>query len=108
MLNERRIAGIQAVLMILGILLACLAGFFFYLEFLFLSTPPDIGPEENRMLLIKLFGIGLIPAILSIIAFIAAFRVRMPKGRCVRCGYDLRSVLGPCPECGRNRKTTPH
>ena len=100
MLNRRRVSLLQAALMLLGVLLAGTALFFFRLGFLFLDSPADTSAAENRMVLLTVFGIGLIPAILSTLAFIGAFRVRMPAGRCVECGYDLRGAQGPCRECG--------
>lgn len=27
-------------------------------------------------------------------------RMRGRRGSCVRCGYDLGGISGPCPECG--------
>jgi len=31
---------------------------------------------------------------------LARRRRRRSKGRCERCGYDLRGLVGACPECG--------
>jgi hypothetical protein len=46
--------------------------------------------------------LGALPAlfILSSTIRLARNRVRKKRGRCVRCGYDLRVTPDRCPECG--------
>jgi hypothetical protein len=41
---------------------------------------------------------GLIGAVAGL--GLARRRLRRAKGRCVRCGYDRRGLVGACPECG--------
>ena len=31
-------------------------------------------------------------------------RRRAMAGHCNRCGYDLSGIIGPCPECGREKE----
>jgi hypothetical protein len=74
-----------------------------------------LAPKEQRR--IPLFPIWrgfaintlFFAAILSLLyctRFVARRLIRVKRGRCPKCGYDLRgAVSGGCPECGWNRAT---
>ena len=80
MLNRRRVSLLQAALMVLGVLLAGTALFFFRLGFLFLDSPADTSAAENRTLLITVFGIGLFPPSSRRLHSSGRFGFACPKG----------------------------
>lgn len=44
-------------------------------------------------------GLGLLALAGAVVMTIIAHRLRITPGYCVECGYELRGVRGPCPEC---------
>jgi hypothetical protein len=48
---------------------------------------------------------ALILSLLYCVLFVLRRRIHLKRGRCPKCGYDLRHALsGGCPECGWNRQ----
>src|SRR5262249_19045849 len=48
---------------------------------------------------VVLWGLWLVPGFVR-------RRIRVRRGRCAKCGYDLRaSTTGVCPECGKAAKS---
>jgi hypothetical protein len=46
--------------------------------------------------------------LLTLGPFTARRMIRRKRGRCLKCGYDLRGNLSPgCPECGWRREDVP-
>ena len=84
--------------------LVCVAGSaFVLLGSLGMASRPGVEPSNARVLA-ALSLLSLVVLVLGLGFGVLAVAQRLGRHRCRRCGYDLRGVLGRCPECGLQRE----
>ena len=55
--------------------------------------------------IIPLWTMVIVMSLGSVITWclVGGTRLFEARGHCVKCGYDLAGIDGPCPECGTNQ-----
>ena len=74
-----------------------------------LSLGSDLGVTASNARPYRLHAVLIPHWLIVLILLLVSLRLswpllrRVPVGRCVGCGYDLRGSAGGCPECGLGR-----
>ncbi len=107
-MTRRTTVILRSLLILLGAacILKSLPWLFFGCMGLF-SVIADVGIDEHRRLVRDLLVLGGLLFTVGLAFVVVGIRFMrpspMPKGRCLKCGYDLTGVDARCPECGSLR-----